>query len=275
MIYVDIRAGLTPAERTPVLPLHLEGTWATLESCWKQDPHGRPDAVQLRVWLEVEMRRLQINDATPPASAKGAQPSLPSIGIEEEGDQKDPASSTMSGTSKAGQSLTLEAKSPLQSLSDSSSSTPERLLQEQAFLALLSSYVKKRQNPSSDQDTFLESRVPPPPSPPRASYRNSEGFSWTRTSAPSSNREFQPPPPPPRAQSLTYRQLLQQRLRKYQWQSTFSVDCSGPETEPLWKVSFFLGSTMIGESGWFKNKDAAKENGAMQGLVWLDTYGYH
>jgi hypothetical protein len=32
---------------------------------------------------------------------------------------------------------------------------------------------------------------------------------------------------------------------------------------------------MIGESGWFTTKDAAKENAALQALNWLNTYGYH
>jgi len=53
------------------------------------------------------------------------------------------------------------------------------------------------------------------------------------------------------------------------------VDCDGPQHAQKWKVSFFLGSTMIGESGWFTNKDGAKENAAMQALRWLDMYGYH
>ncbi|KIM22965.1 hypothetical protein M408DRAFT_332633 [Serendipita vermifera MAFF 305830] len=106
-----------------------------------------------------------------------------------------------------------------------------------------------------------------------------EPIKRSRTTAPgSSNRQYQAPPPPPqprRAQSLSYRQLLQQRLQKYQWQSTFNVDCSGPQHAQLWKVSFYLGSTMIGESSWFSNKDAAKENAAMHALEWLNKYGYH
>jgi dsRNA-specific ribonuclease len=80
--------------------------------------------------------------------------------------------------------------------------------------------------------------------------------------------------PSPGAQPLSYRQLLQERLQKYQRPSTCSVDCSGPQDAQLWKVSFFLRSTMIGESGWFTNKDAAKENAAIQGVGWLNTHGY-
>jgi dsRNA-specific ribonuclease len=89
---------------------------------------------------------------------------------------------------------------------------------------------------------------------------------------PSSNCELRLPQPSPKAQSSSHRQLLQQRLRKYQWSFTFSVDCSGPQHAQLWKVSFLLGSAMIGESTWFTNKDAAKENAAMQALAWLNTH---
>jgi dsRNA-specific ribonuclease len=81
-----------------------------------------------------------------------------------------------------------------------------------------------------------------------------------------------PPPPPSEVQPLSNRQLLYERLQRYQLQSTFSVDCSGPQHAQSWKVSFFLGSTMIGESGWFMNKDAAKEDAAMQALAWIDTH---
>ncbi|KIM22960.1 hypothetical protein M408DRAFT_11801 [Serendipita vermifera MAFF 305830] len=82
---------------------------------------------------------------------------------------------------------------------------------------------------------------------------------------------FQPHDP----QLLSYRQLLRQMLLKYQWQSTFSIDCSGPPRTQLWKVSFYLGSARIVESEWFSNKDAAKENAAMRALEWLNAYGYH
>jgi dsRNA-specific ribonuclease len=72
-----------------------------------------------------------------------------------------------------------------------------------------------------------------------------------------------------------HRQKLQTRLQKYQWQSTVNVDTQGPPGGQLFKVSLFIGSTMIGESEWFTDKDAAMENAAMQALAWLDTYGYH
>ena len=115
----------------------------------------------------------------------------------------------------------------------------------------------------------------PPSNFPWPRKKTEDPIKRSRTTAPSSSREFQRPPQPPRAQSLSYRQLFQQRLQKYQWQSTFSVDCTGPRHSPLWKVSFFLGSTKIGESTWFADKDLAKENAAMQSLGWLNTYGYH
>jgi dsRNA-specific ribonuclease len=72
-----------------------------------------------------------------------------------------------------------------------------------------------------------------------------------------------------------HRQKLQTRLRKYQWQSTFSYDTQGPPNQQLFKASLFIGSTMIGESEWFPSKDAAKENAAMQALIWLNEHGYH
>jgi hypothetical protein len=123
MIYVDIRAGIPPAERTPALLNHLEDTWATLESCWKQDPQDRPDAVQLRAWLEVEIRRPQMHDSTPAASVIGAQSCLPSVDIKGKGDQEDPASPTVSGTSKPELASPLEPKSRFRSFSDPGCST--------------------------------------------------------------------------------------------------------------------------------------------------------
>lgn len=76
-------------------------------------------------------------------------------------------------------------------------------------------------------------------------------------------------------QSLSYREMLHQRLQKYQWELTFSIDCIGPNHALLWKASLFLGSTKRGESTWFTNKDAAKEEAAMRALEWLNVHGYH
>ncbi|KIM22958.1 hypothetical protein M408DRAFT_28310 [Serendipita vermifera MAFF 305830] len=89
--------------------------------------------------------------------------------------------------------------------------------------------------------------------------------------------QHQAPSPPSHlrpTQPLSCRQLLQQRLQKYQWQATFNVYCGGPQHAQLWKVSFYLGSTLVGESSWFSSKGAAKEDAAMHFLEWLDKYGY-
>ncbi|KIM22959.1 hypothetical protein M408DRAFT_28311 [Serendipita vermifera MAFF 305830] len=93
----------------------------------------------------------------------------------------------------------------------------------------------------------------------------------------SSNHRYPPPPlpsQPRRTQALRYRQLLQQRLQKYQGQSMFNIDCNGPQHAQLWKASFYLGSTMIGESNWFDDRDAAKEEAAMHALEWLNEHRY-
>ena len=241
MIYADIRAGIPPAERPPDLLPHLEATWTTLESCWEREPHGRPDVVQLRVWLE---RALQIYDGTHTMSDSGIQHILPSLDINSQGGPEDPPTSTVSGTSNLEPPLLPE---------------PEP-----------TSHLHSRNNPS---------RFIPPPdwdtTPTTTSFIiNSEGFSWTRRRAPYSNPRSQRPPPP-RPMTLSNRQQLQRRLQKYQWRATFSVDTRGPPDQQLFKVSFFIGSTMIGESGWFTNRDAAKENAAMKSLGSLNTYGYH
>ncbi|KAG8751940.1 hypothetical protein FRC14_007494 [Serendipita sp. 396] len=79
-----------------------------------------------------------------------------------------------------------------------------------------------------------------------------------------------------RPQPLSYRQLLQQRLQKYQWTATFHVTRTriGTARNPLWSGSFWMGGTQIGQSSSHTRRDAAKEEAAKAALNWLNTYGY-
>jgi hypothetical protein len=79
---------------------------------------------------------------------------------------------------------------------------------------------------------------------------------------------------PPRAQSLSYRQLLQQRLQKYGWSARFDVENDGPQHAQKWRGTFWRGSYMLGQSSWCSRKDAAKEEAAKHALAWLNQYGY-
>jgi hypothetical protein len=79
---------------------------------------------------------------------------------------------------------------------------------------------------------------------------------------------------PPRAQSLSYRQLLQQRLQKYGWSARFDVESKGPQHAQEWRGTFWRGSYMLGQSSWCSRKDAAKEEAAKHALTWMNQYGY-
>jgi hypothetical protein len=96
MIYVDIRAGVPPAEHPPIHLSDLEDTWWTLQSCWEREPHSRPDVIQLRVWLERTLFQIQHPAYT--VSDRGMQPDLPSLDINVQGSLEDPPGSTVSGT---------------------------------------------------------------------------------------------------------------------------------------------------------------------------------
>ncbi|KAG8808812.1 hypothetical protein FRC18_004840 [Serendipita sp. 400] len=111
-------------------------------------------------------------------------------------------------------------------------------------------------------------------------YTSTETVRRPMTTAPSSGRHSSTSAgavsrPPSRPQSLSFRQLLQQRPQKYQWTASFHVEMTGPVRNPLWSGSFWLGGTKIGQSSWHTTKDAAKEDAAKQALNWLNTYGYH
>ncbi|PVG04401.1 hypothetical protein CPB86DRAFT_659822, partial [Serendipita vermifera] len=73
-------------------------------------------------------------------------------------------------------------------------------------------------------------------------------------------------------QSLSYRQLLQQRLQKYGWSATFNVECTGPQHAQHWSCSFWIGGIKTGRSSWHSSKDAAKEEAAQHSLAWIDTH---
>ncbi|PVG04399.1 hypothetical protein CPB86DRAFT_667250, partial [Serendipita vermifera] len=73
-------------------------------------------------------------------------------------------------------------------------------------------------------------------------------------------------------QSLSYRQLLQQRLQKYGWSAIFNVECTGPQHAQQWSGSFWIGDIKIGQSSWHSSKDSAKEEAAQHSLTWFNTY---
>jgi hypothetical protein len=99
-------------------------------------------------------------------------------------------------------------------------------------------------------------------------------YQGSRTAAPSSSRQRHNQIQH-RAQSLSYRQLLQQRLQKYGWAATFNAECTGLQHAQQWSGSFWIGGTMIGQSSWHSNKDAAKEEAARHSLCWFNTHCCH
>jgi hypothetical protein len=52
IIFMDIRAGLPPAERPVDLSSDLESVWKKLEECWDVDPATRPSAASLLAWFK-------------------------------------------------------------------------------------------------------------------------------------------------------------------------------------------------------------------------------
>lgn len=73
------------------------------------------------------------------------------------------------------------------------------------------------------------------------------------------------------------RQLLEQRLRKYQWHATLHAD--GSEQSPPWRGVISVGGPQFGMlsfgiSGWHYSKDEVEEEAADIALKWLDEYGY-
>ncbi|CAG8688056.1 4249_t:CDS:1 [Acaulospora colombiana] len=95
-------------------------------------------------------------------------------------------------------------------------------------------------------------------------------YQGSRTAAPSSSRQ-RDNQIQHRAQSLSYRQLLQQRLQKYGWSATFNVECTGPQHAQQWSGSFWIGGIKIGQSSWHSSKDAAKEEAAQHAMSWFNT----
>jgi hypothetical protein len=93
-----------------------------------------------------------------------------------------------------------------------------------------------------------------------------------QTAAPSSSRHISTPMT---VMSLSYRQLLQQRLQKYQWSATFQVESDGPMDNARWSGAFRIGEVTIGVSDWEGTKDMAIEAAAQSALGWLNQYGYH
>jgi hypothetical protein len=49
---MDIRAGLSPAERPADLSPDLESIWGRLEDCWDLDSSNRPSAASLLAWFK-------------------------------------------------------------------------------------------------------------------------------------------------------------------------------------------------------------------------------
>ncbi|KAG8819199.1 hypothetical protein FRC19_010033 [Serendipita sp. 401] len=95
------------------------------------------------------------------------------------------------------------------------------------------------------------------------------------TAAPSSSQHDMSSEASNAPKALSYRQLLQQRLQKYQFTATFHAEMTGPVRTPLWSGSFWLGSFKIGQSFCHAKKGDAKEEAAKEALNWLNTYGYH
>jgi dsRNA-specific ribonuclease len=95
-------------------------------------------------------------------------------------------------------------------------------------------------------------------------------YHGSRTAAPSSSRQ-RDNGTQHRAQSLSYRQLLQQRLQKHGWSATFNPECIGPQHAQQWSGSFWIGDTKIGQSSWHSSKDAAKEEAAQRSMAWFDA----
>lgn len=78
----------------------------------------------------------------------------------------------------------------------------------------------------------------------------------------------------PKVPSLSYRQLLQQRLQKYHLSSTIVFEERGPLHARIYKGIFSIGRYKVGHSEWHDSKGAAKEHAAGRALTWMDQYGY-
>lgn len=116
--------------------------------------------------------------------------------------------------------------------------------------------------------------------PWRRASRSTGPVSYRRScpAAPATSRRVEHGPPlpqPNRAQTQSCRQLLQQRLQKYQWAANFHVEGDGPQHNQRWRGAFTIGEVTIGVSGWHTRKDMAKEEAASSSLNWLNQYGYH
>lgn len=100
-----------------------------------------------------------------------------------------------------------------------------------------------------------------------------------QTAALSTNRRVENVPTLPgqptrsRAQTQSYRQLLEQRLRRHHWSATFHAEVAGPEHEQRWRGTFNIGEVIIGVSDWKPSKGEAKEEAAQSALGWLNQYG--
>jgi hypothetical protein len=75
---------------------------------------------------------------------------------------------------------------------------------------------------------------------------------------------------------ISYRQLLHQRLQKYQWlRASFHVEHRGPGHARKYRVVFSIrGYWMKCSDNWYTKKSAAKEEAARLTLLWLDQCGY-
>ncbi|KAG8751941.1 hypothetical protein FRC14_007495 [Serendipita sp. 396] len=113
------------------------------------------------------------------------------------------------------------------------------------------------------QSTFARS----PSSTPSQSDQHSTSPETPRRRNTSQETSIRPHP-------LSYRQLLQQRLQKYQWTANHTVENAGTTRNPLWFSSFWLGTIQIGQSSAHRTKGAAKEEAAKAALNWLNIYGY-
>jgi dsRNA-specific ribonuclease len=99
------------------------------------------------------------------------------------------------------------------------------------------------------------------------------------TTAPPASRNYRPVQPTQQQQSrlvppLNCRQLLHQRLQKYQFVATLSIEGDGPQHDQRWMGSFWISGIELGRSGWERTKANAKESAAGAALSWLNTSGF-
>ncbi|KAG8845406.1 hypothetical protein FRB91_001818 [Serendipita sp. 411] len=120
----------------------------------------------------------------------------------------------------------------------------------------------------------LEAQPAPSPSQSRSTTTVSQS-NPDPTSPETLGRQLISPDTSNKPQPLSYRQLLQQRLQKYQWTANHTVENAGTTRHPLWFSSFWLGTIQIGQSSAHRTKGAAKEEAAKAALDWLTTYGYY